>query len=34
MHAVPELLMVSRRQLSAVRAVMSQPLLQTQTEAA
>ncbi|MDR2325673.1 MAG: LytTR family DNA-binding domain-containing protein [Acidovorax sp.] len=34
MHAVPELLMVSRRQLSAVRAVMSQPLLQTQTEPA
>lgn len=34
MHAVPELLMVSRRQLSAVRSVMNQPLAQDQTEPA
>lgn len=34
MHAVPELLMVSRRQLSAVRAIMSQPMPQAQPEMA
>ena len=34
MHAVPELLMVSRRQLSAVRAIMSQPMPQVQPEMA
>lgn len=34
MHAVPELLMVSRRQLSAVRAIMSQPHIQAQPEMA
>ena len=34
MHAVPELLMVSRRQLSAVRAIMNQPHIQVQPEMA
>lgn len=34
MHAVPELLMVSRRQLSAVRAIMNQPVSQLQPEMA
>jgi len=34
MHAVPELLMVSRRQLSAVRAIMNQPVTHLQPEMA